>query len=438
MNEPISVIPPVISIASIGQYCGRRITIRGWLYNKRSSGSVRFLLVRDGTETVQCVAVQGEMPAKIFELVDCLTQESSLSITGLVREDKRSPLGYEMGIENITLHHQAQEYPISKKEHGVDFLMDHRHLWLRSSRQHAILNIRARIIRAVRDFLDARGFTLVDAPIFTGNACEGTTTLFKTDYFSAPAYLTQSGQLYMEAAAMAVGKAYCFGPVFRAENSNTRRHLTEFWMVEPEAAYFDLNDDMALAEELVAFIVRRILETSKTELGKLKRDTAFLEKAIPPFPRLTYSEAVDILHQSGEPFEWGNDLGSGHETLIAGRFDKPVLVHRYPRQCKAFYMKGDPENPALALCVDMLAPEGYGEIIGGGQREDDYDLLLAKIRDNHLPVEQFQWYLDLRKYGSVPHAGFGLGIERVIAWICGLPHVRETIPFPRMPNRLTP
>lgn len=427
-----------IRISEIARYNGKTVTLSGWLYNKRSSGKLRFLLLRDGTGIMQCVALKGDLPENVFNAIDNITQESAIHITGKVKEEKRSPMGFELGITNIKIQHISNEYPITKKDHGTDFLMDRRHLWLRSTRQHALLIIRSQIIKAIREFLDNQGFVLVDAPIITSNACEGTSTLFKTDYFGNPAFLAQSGQLYMEAAAMSVGRAYCFGPAFRAEASNTRRHLTEFWMVEPEAAFFDLDDDMALAENLVSYIIEKVLENCAAELQKIERDITPLKNLKPPFPRISYDQAVEILKSSGEDFSWGDDFGGSHETIISGKFSKPVMVHRYPAECKAFYMKNDPENKSLALCMDMLAPEGYGEIIGGGQREDDYDTLAQKIRRHNLSMEDFQWYLDLRRFGSVPHAGFGLGIERTVAWICGLPHVRETIPFPRMPNRLKP
>jgi len=427
-----------VYIADIHKFVDKEVRIRGWLYNKRSSGKLVFLQVRDGTETIQCVVFKGDVSLEIFEQADKIGQESSLELTGVVRVDKRSPLGYELGVKDIKILQLAQDYPIGPKEHGTDFLMDNRHLWLRSSRQHAILRVRSEIVKAIRDFYDDRGFTLIDAPIFTPSACEGTTTLFETDYFGEKAYLTQSGQLYMEAAALAFGKVYCFGPTFRAEKSKTRRHLIEFWMVEPEVAFFDLNDDMNLAEEFVEYIVQRVLEKRKRELQILERDVTKLENIKRPFPRITYSEAVELIKKSGKDFPWGEDFGGEDETIISNNFDKPVMVHRYPIQCKAFYMKNDPRDPRLALCVDMIAPEGYGEVIGGGQREDDYNTLIAKIKSHNLPEEAFNWYLDLRKYGSVPHAGFGLGIERTVAWLCGLPHVRETIPFPRLLGRLTP
>lgn len=431
-------MPDRIWIEEVNRREGETVTLRGWLYNKRSSGKLHFLQVRDGTGMIQCVVFKGDVSPGVFERSGKITQESAVEVQGVVRKDERSPLGFELGVTDLKVLHPAQDYPIGPKEHGVAFLMDHRHLWLRSSRQHAILRVRHEVIRAVRDFFDGKGFTLLDAPIFTPNACEGTTNLFSTEYFDRRAYLTQSGQLYNEAGAMAFGKVYCFGPTFRAEKSKTRRHLTEFWMVEPEMAFCDLEEDMDLAEEFVEFIVRRVLENRSQELSDLKRDPDVLQKIRRPFPRISYDEAIDLLHRKGNDTSWGKDFGGDEETLISSEFDRPVMVHRYPASCKAFYMKNDPERSDLALCVDMLAPEGYGEIIGGGQREDDYDRLLTKIREQDLSPEIFNWYLDLRKYGSVPHSGFGLGIERAVAWICGLKHVRETIPFPRMMERLTP
>ncbi|MCK5527201.1 MAG: asparagine--tRNA ligase [Candidatus Latescibacteria bacterium] len=425
-------------ISEIGKHEGREVTIRGWLYNKRSSGKLHFLQVRDGTGVVQCVVFKGDVSEEVFARSDAATQESSVVVQGVVRADKRSAIGFEVGVTNLEIVGAAREYPIAKKDHGVGFLMDHRHLWLRSSRQHAILRVRSEIVKACRDYYDERGFTLVDAPIFTPAACEGTTTLFETDYFGEKAYLTQSGQLYMEAAAAAFGKVYCFGPTFRAEKSKTRRHLTEFWMIEPEVAFYDLDDDMDLAEDFVAYVVGRVLANRRPELTILERDVAKLEQAQKPFPRISYDEALAILKEHGVDVPWGEDFGGDEETVLANHFDRPVLVHRYPAQCKAFYMKADPEDARKALCVDMLAPEGYGEIIGGGQREDDLETLERKIEEHGLPKEAFEWYLDVRRYGSVPHAGFGLGIERTVAWICGLKHVRETIPFPRMLERLRP
>ena len=427
-----------IYISEIGKHEGQEVTIRGWLYNKRSSGKLHFLQVRDGTGIVQCVVFKGDVSEEVFRRSDAATQESSVVVQGVVRADKRSPIGFEVGVKDLEIVQEAKDYPIAPKEHGVGFLMDHRHLWLRSSRQHAILRVRSEIVKACRDYYDGHGFTLVDAPIFTPAACEGTTTLFETDYFGEKAYLTQSGQLYMEAAAMAFGKVYCFGPTFRAEKSKTRRHLAEFWMTEPEVAYYDLDDDMDLAEDFVTYVVDRVVANRRQELTVLGRDVAKLERVRKPFPRISYDEALAILKEQGMEVKWGEDFGGDEETVLSERFDRPVLIHRYPTQCKAFYMKADPEDERKALCVDMLAPEGYGEIIGGGQREDDLQALERKIEEHGLPREAFEWYLDLRRYGSVPHAGFGLGIERTVAWICGLKHVRETIPFPRMLERLRP
>ncbi|MFA5162539.1 MAG: asparagine--tRNA ligase [Elusimicrobiales bacterium] len=428
-----------VYIKDIGAHAGKEAEIRGWLYNKRSSGKLHFLQVRDGSGIIQCVMFKGDVPEEMFKLADAATQESSVIVSGAVREDKRSSLGFELGVKDFRVVQMAKDYPISPKDHGTGFLMENRHLWLRSSRQHAALNVRAEIVSAVRDYFNSNGFLLVDAPVFTPAACEGTSTLFETEYFGEKAYLTQSGQLYMEAAAMAFGKVYCFGPTFRAEKSKTRRHLTEFWMVEPEMAYCDIYKDMDVAEDFVAYIVARVLKNKTAELKALERDTSKLEKAVKPFPRITYAEAIDLLAKDKpEGAKWGDDFGGDEETIISSRYDRPVIVHHYPAEIKAFYMKNDPQQPETAMCMDMLAPEGYGEIIGGGQREDDHDTLVEKIKKHNLPPEAFDWYLDLRKYGSVPHAGFGLGIERTVAWICGLPHVRETIPFPRLMDRIKP
>jgi asparaginyl-tRNA synthetase len=427
-----------VYIQDIGRHEGEEVTLKGWLYNKRSSGKLHFLLVRDGTGVLQCVVFQKDVTPEEFARTEHLTQESSLIVTGVVRADARAPLGYELGVRRLEVVQTAADYPIQPKEHGVGFLLEHRHLWIRSSRQHAILRVRSAIVRACRAYFDQRGFVLFDAPILTPSACEGTTTLFETPYFDAKAYLTQSGQLYGEAGAMAFGKVYCFGPTFRAEKSKTRRHLMEFWMIEPEVAFLDLAGDMDLAEDFVATVVQEVLATCRRELEALERDVTPLERVRPPFPRITYTEAIDLLRGKGFPVEWGADFGGDEETAISESFDRPVLVHRYPAACKAFYMKTDPADPRLALCVDMLAPEGYGEIIGGGQREDDLAALQARLRAHELPEEAFGWYLDLRRYGSVPHAGFGMGIERLVAWVCGLHHVRETIPFPRLLERLRP
>lgn len=439
MERQMSESIPVTMIAQLSDFNDKTVTIRGWVYNKRSSGKIHFLLVRDGSGVAQCVAVKNQVSPDVFGMFDLLTQESSVAVTGKVHKDDRAPGGYELQIEDMKTVHIAKDYPITPKEHGTEFLMDHRHLWLRSSRQHAILTIRHRIIKAVREFFDNKGFTLVDSPILTPASVEGTSTLFETEYFDlGKAYLTQSGQLYAEAAAMAFGKVYCFGPTFRAEKSKTRRHLTEFWMVEPEVAWADLNDDMDLAEEFIEHVVQTVLRQSAEELKLLERDVTKLQPVKRPFPRLHYDEAVEILKKNGVEFQYGNDLGGTDETIISQQYDRPVMVHHYPAACKAFYMKRDAGRPDLTLSVDVLAPEGYGEIIGGSQREDDYDALVKRLEENNLPRDPFEWYLDLRKYGSVPHSGFGLGIERTVTWICGLDHVRETIPFPRMIYRNTP
>ncbi len=430
---------PIIYVNDAHRHVGETVTLQGWLYNKRSGGKLHFLQLRDGAETIQCVMFKGDFDDATFTLADRLPIESSLRLTGEIREDKRSPLGVEMAVKQFeVVSPVTQEYPITLKEHGVEFLMDHRHLWIRSRRQHAILLVRHAVVKAIRDFFDERGFVLVDAPILTPNACEGTSTLFATDYFGVPAYLTQSGQLYMEPACQAFGKVYCFGPTFRAEKSKTRRHLTEFWMVEPEVAFMDLDGDMGLMEEFVEFIVQRVLQNRRKELELLERDLAKLECVKRPFPRISYDEAITRIKAAGHEVNWGDDFGGDEETVLANQFDRPVLVHHYPAEIKAFYMKKDPQNPLLALGCDLLAPEGYGEIIGGGQREDDLEQLTASIKKHELPMEAFEWYLDVRRYGSVPHAGFGLGVERTVAWLCGIKHVRETIPFPRLIGRLNP
>jgi len=429
---------PVVYIQEISHHVGQEATIRGWLRHRRSSGKIQFLAIRDGTGELQAVVSKGTVGEEQFAQSAALTQESSLMLTGTVRQDARAHGGYELDVTSIQVVQVAEPFPIQPKEHGVGFLMEHRHLWLRSGRQHAILRIRHEIIRACRNFFDERGFVLVDAPIFTPNACEGTTTLFQTDYFDEKAYLTQSGQLYSEATAAAFGKVYCFGPTFRAEKSKTRRHLTEFWMVEPEVAFAELSDMMDLAEEFLSVIVQRVLESRKADLAVLERDTTKLERVVAPLPRIMYEEAVSLLQKKGNPIQIGDDFGGDEETLLSNEFDRPVIVHRYPSAIKAFYMQNDPVRPDLALCMDVLAPEGYGEIIGGGQRIHEYDKLMTRIKEHKLSEEAFRWYLDLRRYGSVPHAGFGMGIERVVAWICGLDHVRETIPFPRMLYKLYP
>jgi asparaginyl-tRNA synthetase len=429
---------PVMTIDAAAQYAGQEVTIRGWLRSRRDSGKLHFLTVRDGTGDLQAVVSKKAVGDDQFAVSASLTQESSLIVTGLLRQDPRAPGGYELDVSRIDALQLAKPFPIQPKEHGVGFLMEHRHLWLRSHRQHAILRIRHEIVRACRDFFDDRGFILVDAPIFTPNACEGTTTLFQTQYFDETAYLTQSGQLYSEATAAAFGKVYCFGPTFRAEKSKTRRHLMEFWMVEPEVAFAQLDDMMELAEQFLSFIVQRVLELRRPELSVLERDVAKLESIKPPFPRLTYEEAIRLLQKKNNSTQLGDDFGGDEETIISQEFERPVIIHRYPCALKAFYMQPDEARPDLALCMDVLAPEGYGEIIGGGQRIHDVNLLRARLNEHHLPEEAFKWYMDLREFGSVPHAGFGMGIERAVAWICGLEHVRETIPFPRMLYKLYP
>ncbi len=428
----------VAQISQLQKHIGESVTLRGWVYNKRSSGKIRFLIMRDGTGVVQIVFVRGVVSDETFDLFDKLTQESSVIVQGKVREDKRSKSGVELDAETLQVLQIAQDYPIGPKEHGPDFLLSNRHLWIRSLRQNAILRIRSRFVKAVRDFFDNNGFTLIDTPIFTPAACEGTTTLFETEYFGDKAYLSQSGQLYGEAAALAFGKVYCFGPTFRAEKSKTRRHLTEFWMVEPEVAFNDLAANMELAEEFLEYTIQTVLKECQPEFLVLERDTTKLQNVKAPFPRITYTEAVERIKALGIACEWGNDFGSPEETALAEQFDRPLFVHRYPAKIKAFYMKPDPQNPELALGVDCLAPEGYGEIIGGGQREEDIEALRKRIHEHGLSEESFAWYLDLRKYGSVPHAGFGLGIERTISWICGLEHLREAAAFPRMITRIYP
>ena len=425
-------------IEDIGQHVDQEVTIKGWLYNKTDKGKLHFLMIRDGTGVIQAVVFQNNVSSHVFEEAGKLTQESSLMVTGTIKKDDRAPGGYEMDVNHLEIVQIAQPYPITPKEHGTAFLMEQRHLWIRSSRQHAVLRVRSEIICACREFFDQRGFILVDTPILTPAACEGTTTLFGIDYFDQQAYLAQSGQLYSEASCMSLGKVYCFGPTFRAEKSKTRRHLMEFWMVEPEVAFAELDDIMKLGEDYVSYIVQRVLEKRQEELKLLERDTSLLEKVTAPFPRISYHEAFDILEKEGTETPRGADLGGTDETVISSHFDRPVMVHRYPKAVKAFYMEPDPEDPELVLCVDVLAPEGYGEIIGGSQRIHDHDLLLERIQEHDLPAEAFQWYIDLRKYGSVPHSGFGMGIERVVAWICGIEHVRETIAFPRMLYRIYP
>jgi len=426
-------------IQAIGKYVGREVLLKGWVYNIRSSGKIFFLLVRDGTGVIQCIVEKSSAGDELFDRAASLTQESSIEIAGTIREDKRAPGGFEMSVTGLTVIQIAESYPITPKEHGTDFLMDNRHLWLRSQRQHAIMKVRAGLVRFIREFFDNRGFVNMDTPVFTPNACEGTTTLFETDYFGDKAYLTQSGQLYNEATAAAFRKVYCFGPTFRAEKSKTRRHLIEFWMVEPEVAFAGLDDIIQLAEDFVVEIVGRSLESYRALLvDVLERDVAQLEKVRSPFPRLSYDDAAAILARKGAAFEYGGDFGGTDETMISEEFDRPVFVHRFPAAIKAFYMQPDPVNPKLSLSVDLLASEGYGEIIGGGERIHDLALLEKRLEDEGLPKKAFQWYLDLRRYGTFPHAGFGLGVERTLSYICGLTHVRETIPFPRLINRLTP
>jgi asparaginyl-tRNA synthetase len=426
-------------IQDIAHYTGQPVTLRGWLHNRRSSGKIHFLTVRDGSGFIQCVMTKQAVGEEAFKQADHLAQETSLIVDGSVRADTRAPGGFEIDVTGLQVVSDSQNFPISPKEHGVDFLMDRRHLWIRSQRQQAILRVRHEVINAVRDFFNERGFVLADTPIFTPAACEGTTTLFPVQYFdNETAYLTQSGQLYNEANAMALGRVYCFGPTFRAEKSKTRRHLTEFWMVEPEMAYATLDDVIDLAEGLVVSVIQRVLDRRQPELKVLERDTSKLQNVKAPFPRLSYDDAVKLLKEKGLPFEWGGDFGAPDETAVSENFDRPVCVHRYPSAIKAFYMKPDPDRPDVALCVDVLAPEGYGEIIGGGQRIDDYDLLVARIAEHKLPKEAFEWYLDLRRFGSVPHGGFGMGIERVVSWICGIDHLREAIPYPRMLYRIYP
>jgi len=438
----MSESPVRIRIADAGKHVGEVVELAGWLYNLRKSGKIVFPQLRDGSGIMQTVGVKSELPEDVFETLKHLTQESSLVLTGKVREEPRAQGGYELDITGVEVLQRVPEsdpYPITPKEHGIEFLMDRRHLWLRSRRQHAIVRVRHEVIRAIRDYFDDNGFILVDTPIFTPAACEGTTTLFEVDYFEdEKVFLTQSGQLYNEANAMAFGKVYCFGPTFRAEKSKTRRHLTEFWMVEPEMAFADLEDVKRVAEEMVSYVVQRVLDKRKAELQVLERDTSKLEKVSAPFPRMSYDDAVKKLQSKGSEIQWGGDFGNTDETLLTDDMDVPVMVDRYPAEIKAFYFATDAERPELALGVDMIAPEGYGEIIGGGQRVHDYDLLVKRIEEHGLPPAAFEWYLDLRKFGAVPHAGFGMGVERLVAWICGLEHVRETIPYPRMLYRTRP
>ncbi len=425
-------------IEKIGASAGKEATLTGWVYNKRSSGKVRFVILRDGTGVIQCVFLKGQVPDAAFELADSVTQESSVAVTGLVREEKRAPGGFELTATDLKLISLAEPYPITLKEHGVEFLMEHRHLWLRSARQHAVLRIRSEIIKAMRDYLDDNDFVLGDTPILTPAAGEGTTTLFPVDYYGEQVYLAQTGQLYNEAIAASVRKTYCFGPTFRAEKSKTRRHLMEFWMLEPEVAFLDLSGDMALAEELVAYAVQRVLAKRKPELATLERDTTKLEAVKAPFPRISYLDAVKLLQDKGKEIKPGDDFGGDEETVLGEAFDRPVMIHHYPAAIKAFYMKRDPQDTSLALCFDMIASEGYGEIVGGSQREDELAELEKRIIENKLPPEAYRWYVDVRRYGSFPHSGFGLGLERTVAWVCGLKHIRETIPFPRMLEKVYP
>jgi asparaginyl-tRNA synthetase len=441
MTQEAHAAPPIITIEQAGQHVGRSVIVRGWLYNLRESGKLLFPIFRDGSGTIQGVVSLKEHP-DAFNALKGLTQESSTIVTGAIQAEPRAPGGFEMHINAVEVVQrvpESQPYPIQLKEHGVDFLLDKRHLWIRTPRQAAILRIRAEAERAARNFMDAQGYTLTDAPIFTPAACEGTTTLFEVNYIDdQKAYLTQSGQLYVEATAAALGKVYTFGPTFRAEKSKTRRHLTEFWMLEPEASYAHLEDMVQLAEGLVSAVVQSVLKNRTRELGMIERDVAKLEKIAPPFPRVTYDEAIQVLQKSGNPAKWGDDFGGDEETIISKEFDKPVIIHRYPAAMKAFYMATDPARPELSLSFDMIAPEGYGEIIGGGERLSSYETLVQRLREHNLPEESFQWYLDLRRYGAVPHAGFGLGLERTVAWICGTEHIREVIPFPRMLYRVYP
>ena len=426
-------------IEDIAAHEGQEVTLKGWLHNRRSSGKIHFLIIRDGSGFIQAVMSKAAVGDEVFHAADHLGQETAVIVTGTVRADKRAPSGFEVDVKNLEVVSPSHEYPVTPKEHGVDYLLDRRHLWLRTERQQAILRVRHEVIDAVRDFFNGRGFVLTDTPIFTPAACEGTTTLFPVEYFDdQKAYLTQSGQLYVEATAMALGRVYSFGPTFRAERSKTRRHLTEFWMVEPEVAYADLDDVMALAEDLIVSVVGRVLDNRRRELAALERDTGKLESVQKPFPRISYDEAVATLQKRGLPIQWGGDFGGPDETALSDQYDRPVMVHRFPAAVKAFYMKPDPHRPDLALGVDVLAPEGYGEIVGGGERLADLELLQQRIKEHDLPQESFEWYVDLRRYGTVPHGGFGMGIERVVAWICKLEHVRETIPFPRMLYRLYP
>jgi asparaginyl-tRNA synthetase len=426
------------TISQVGKYTDQEVTIGAWIANKRSSGKIAFLQLRDGTGFIQGVVVKAEVSEEVFAKAKSITQESSLFVTGVVRSDERAPSGFELTVTGLEVIHEAVDYPITPKEHGTEFLMDHRHLWLRSKRQHAVMKIRNELIRATYEFFNENGFVKVDPPILTGSSAEGTTNLFHTKYFDEDAYLSQSGQLYMEAAAMALGKVFSFGPTFRAEKSKTRRHLIEFWMIEPEMAFVDHEENLQVQEQYVSYMVQSVLKNCQLELNVLGRDTTKLEQIVGPFPRITYDDAIKFLQENGHEIEWGEDFGAPHETAIAESFDKPVFITHYPAAIKAFYMKPDPNRADVVLCADMIAPEGYGEIIGGSQRIDDMELLKERFEEHHLSEETYKWYLDLRRYGSVPHSGFGLGLERTVAWVCGLEHVRETIPFPRLLNRLYP
>ncbi|MEW6276988.1 MAG: asparagine--tRNA ligase [Candidatus Eremiobacterota bacterium] len=429
---------PVATIETVGQFAGQKVCLQGWLDNMRSSGKIAFLKLRDGTGRIQGVMSKADVGEDMFALARGLNQEASIRVHGMVREDSRAPGGYELHLDHLEVVQNNEGYPITPKDHGTDFLMDNRHLWIRSNRQHAVLRVRAQVMRSIMEWLDDHGFLRVDTPILTPSACEGTTTLFETEYFDNKAYLSQSGQLYNEANAMAFGKVYCFGPTFRAEKSKTRRHLMEFWMVEPEMAWCDMWQNMEVQEQLVSHVVQECLRKRRRELEVLERDFTKLEAIVPPFPRLHYDEAVELLRQNGVDFAWGGDFGGGDETILSEKFDKPVFVHHFPAAVKAFYMKPDPDRPDTVLGADLLAPEGYGEIIGGGQRLEDLALLEQRIAEHKLPAEAYAWYVDLRRYGSVPHAGFGLGVERTVTWICGIEHVRETIAFPRLLSRLYP
>ncbi|HYP20342.1 MAG TPA: asparagine--tRNA ligase [Chloroflexia bacterium] len=430
---------PIVYIADLKDHDGQLVTVRGWLMHHRDKKKLQFLVLRDGTGTVQAVAFIDDVPPESWEKIGRLTQESSVMVTGTVRKDERAPGGYEISVKDIDVFQVAgADYPIANKEHGVGFLMEHRHLWLRSNKQRAVLRIRAEVVKAVRDYLDEHGYVLVDTPILTPAACEGTSTLFETDYFGTPAYLAQSGQLYNEADIFAFGKVYCFGPTVRAEKSKTRRHLMEFWMVEPEAAWMELDGLIELEQSFVSYIVRTVLEKRRAELELLERDTSKLENVLEPFPRITYDRALEILKENGLEVQWGDDFGGDEETVLASQYDRPLFITHYPAHAKAFYMQPDPNRPEVVLCADLIAPEGYGEICGGSQRIHDAALLEQRIAEHGLPREAFEWYLEVRKYGSVPHSGFGMGIERLVAWICGVPHLRETIPFPRMLDKIYP